>query len=466
MPEPDGLTFKRGSKADYESYRERMREVALKGMKNAIQDALGPRIMLSRPPMTRYQHEVLDSPKRFLWIGAGTKSGKTVVCAQWIIERLAEGRRCAWVGPVYKRSLTGFEYVAKGLNGLVTKGLAKVSWGGSPYIDVPCTGGKLVLFTGENPQAIYGDAFDAVVIDEGTRQPEAVWNAVRTTVTATRGKVRIAFNTDQPPKQWAVREFLRAKTGEEPSYGYMNLPTADSPFVPLEEVEQARRTLPDRVFAALYLAQVQDDGANVFGHHRDCINGDGFLGLSSDDTYICGLDVARKQDWTVLTVFSRKRKTLVYADRFWGLPWTAQVDRVMGTVRRYRNAQIICDATGVGDVVVELLEKKGAAVTPVVLTQQSKSTYIERLMVAFQNREVTYPECKETQSLMHELDNFEFKVSPGGGLQYAAADGYHDDFVLSFALGAYHLVGMAGAAFTSTKSFYSPELPASHLLSL
>lgn len=360
-----------------------------------------------------------------------------MACAQWLTEEIGKGRRCAWVASFFKRAATGFELITGGFKEAAKHGLVQIKWN-PMQLRCPASGGALEVFSGDNPQALYGDAFDSMVIDEATRQGETIWTAARSTVTATGGRIRIAFNTDVSSKQWAVREFLRAKTGQEPSYGYITMPSYDSPYVLFEDVEQARRTLPDRVFRALYLAEVQDDGAGVFPNHQNSQKG------SLEDgpgygTYVIGMDVARKSDWTVLACFNTQRRHMVAFERMWGVPWSEQVQRAKAMALRFKNAHIVCDATGVGDVVVELMKREGLDVEPYIFTSPARNLIVEKLMAAFQHGKITYPLCQTTEVLAHELDYFEFKVTPGGNVAYGAPEGYHDDSVYAMALANYHL---------------------------
>jgi hypothetical protein len=63
-----------------------------------------------------------------------------------------------------------------------------------------------------------------------------------------------------------------------------------------EEVEDARRTLPEAVFRELYLAEPSDDQGNPFGLEqiRKCL-----APLSDKRPAVWGWDLGKHQDWTV-----------------------------------------------------------------------------------------------------------------------------------------------------------------------
>lgn len=410
-----------------------------------------PDIRVVMPPMSEDQRRMVDATERVLWIGAGTKTGKTVALALLVFVFMVTHphSEVAWVGPWISRARTGYEHVRNACGALVRRGLAKTNdnlltielWNGS----------RLTCFTGERPESIYGGRFHLVVTDEATRMKEAALYAIRSTVTATGGLLRFAFNTDRGFRHWAIREFLRAKAGEEESYGYVTLPTSRSPYVRQEDVEQARRTLPDRVFRALYLAEVQADGAAVFRAVEACVSGEVTAregALHAEDPiqghrYVMGVDLARLQNWTVVAVMDEQERRLVYMDRFTDLPWRIQRERIKKAWRTYNRCRVIPDATGVGDAVVEELQRDGVPCDPFIFSGPSKAAMLENLIIAVEHREVRFPPI---EPLLNEMDAFEYDESSRGVPSYRAPEGYHDDTIMALGLATWGIRGARRAA--------------------
>lgn len=400
---------------------------------------------------------MVDDQHRFLFIATGTKTGKTSALAIWDAEGIALGERCAWVGPYYKRTRTGFEIIASAFGDAARAGLAKIRED-KMQIELASTGGVLECFSGDNPDSIYGERFHRVVVDEATRQPAAVLPAVVSTVTATGGKIRFAFNLDRGRKNWAVQGFLNARAGGDPDHGFVFLTTAESPYVPKESIEAARRTLPDSVFRALYLGEIQEDGAGVFRGVERCHAGE-LAGPVAGHRYVVGVDLGRKNDWTVAVVIDLATSHVVAFERFFGVAWTDQWTRIAGIASRYNRALVIPDATGVGDVAVDELRQLRVNMRPVVITGGRnvseegvpKTALIQSLMVAVENREFTFPASLEV--LTNELLNFEYDTTASGALVYSAPDGAHDDAVLALALAIW------GAFHSTHRVFLPPQAP-------
>lgn len=393
-----------------------------------------PEVEVERPPMSADQTRMIDDPHPLLWIGTGTKTGKTVAGAWWLVEGVALGQRCAVVGPWYKRTRTLFEHVSAAYGDAARAGLVKVQ-DNDLRLRFPGTGGVLECFSGDNPDSIFGEAFHRVFVDEAGRQPAAVLPAVMSTVTATGGQIRIAFNLDRGRRHWAIAGLLAARSGDDPAQGWVTLRTSQSPYVPKDAIERARRTLPAHVFAALYDAEIQDDGATVFRGIDGCVAG-AFEEPVAGREYVVGVDLARKVDWTVACVVRRDTRHVVAFERSHGLPWHEQRRRIKALAERYNGARCVVDATGVGDPNVEELVRDGVRVDPFVFTGPSKRDLVESLIVTIEQRRVTFPRI---EALIAELEVFEYEQRPSGLLSYNAPDGYHDDCCMALALACHGL---------------------------
>ncbi len=400
-----------------------------------------PKVVFAWPELSPDQERMIFDPHRILWIATGTKTGKTVAGSVWISEGIALGERCAWIGPYHKRTRTGFDHVAKAFSGLQKQGLVRILSGNDMRIEMPGTGGVLECFSGDSPQAIYGEAFDRVFCDEATRMGPVVLPAVLSTITATKGKARFAFNLDQGRRHWAVQGFLNAKAGMDPDHGHVFLRTIDSPYVEKETVEIMRRALPERVFNALYLGEIQEDGAGVF-HNLELIQ-DGELGKPEvGHQYVIGQDLARKSDYSVSIVLDVLTKHVVGFTRTHGEPWESQFDRIAELAKYWNDALLIPDATGVGDVAIAGLAARGVRMKPVLITtgrdlnpstvNVPKGMLIQHLMVQAEQRKFTYPASLEV--LTEELKAFEYDTTNAGTITYAAGPGANDDTVIALAL--------------------------------
>lgn len=379
-------------------------------------------VVYDRPWLTDYQEEALFGPERYAVVEATTKSGKTVGCMVWLAEqamRGEDGHNYWWVAPIHAQAKMVFRRMKRAL----PQGLYRAR---EDEPNLTLANGAVIWFmSGDKPDGLYGEDVYAAVIDEASRCKEESWHAVRSTLTATEGPVRIIGNV-KGRRNWAYRLARRAESGEA-DMRYSRITAHDAVaagIISESEVEGAKRDLPDDVFRELYLAEPADDTGNPFGLDaiRACIRD----GLSDMPPVAFGVDLAKSHDWTVLTGLD-EHGNVAYFKRWQG-PWQDTIGRV---VRVVGDQRCVVDSTGVGDPVLEALqrESRGGTFVGYNFTAKSKQRLMEGLAVAIQSGEVGYPDGP----IVAELSEFEYEYRRSG-VRYTAPEGLHDDCVDSLAL--------------------------------
>ncbi len=87
---------------------------------------------------------------------------------------------------------------------------------------------------------------------------------------------------------------------------------------------------------------------------------------------------------------------------------------------------------GMGDLIFGGLSVVGPRIEAVKFTNQTKTELIQRLIVAMEQRQVSWPAVWDI--LTNELKRFEYAVSNNGTITYNAPSGFHDDCVIALAL--------------------------------
>lgn len=384
------------------------------------------KINYTRPFLYPYQTDILNSPARYTVTVAATKCGKTASHIVWLFEQALQckaNQSCWWIAPTIGQAKIAFDrmkvqisdkrlFTANETNRVITL----------------VTGAKIEFKTAEKPDNLFGEDVFAAVFDEFTRAREAAWFALRSTLTSTGGKCKFIGNA-KGKKNWGYKLAMRAKSGEETDYQYFKITAYDAadagmttkdgrPFI--EEIESAKRDLPESVFNELYLAEASEDGSNPFG--LDYISRCTYP-MSNNPSVCYGTDLAKKHDWTVNTGLDQFG-AVSHFDRF-QKDWKQTTESILALPY----APIAIDSTGVGDPIGEDIASKRGDVKLVVFTQRSKQQLMEGLAYAIQNREISFPEGK----IKEELESFEFEYTRTG-VKYSAPEGFHDDCVCSLAL--------------------------------
>lgn len=366
------------------------------------------------------QQRAVFAPERYSVIEASTKSGKTVGCIIWLTEQALQGREGYhywWIAPVYPQAAIAYSRLKLALPRTLYKA-------NDTDLRITLANGAIIEFkSGEKPDNLYGEDVYAAVIDEASRLREESWHAVRSTLTATRGPIRIIGNV-KGRKNWAYHMARRAEAGDS-DMAYFKITAYDAIKAGVladEEIEDAKAQLPGQVFRELYLAEPSDDAGNPFGLAaiHACL-----APLTFDKPRWWGWDLAKSVDWTVGIALDADKRACRF-ERF-QQPWGSTMLRIRSSTL---HVPALVDQTGVGDPVLEELQKGYANFEGFKFTSQSKQQLLEGLAVAIQSQRITIP--AET-AMVNEIEAFEFEYTRTG-VRYSAPEGMHDDTVIALAL--------------------------------
>ena len=383
----------------------------------------------SRPWMYPKQTDAIFTPARYSIIEASTKSGKTVGCIIWLFEQALQGKdgnQYWWIAPIRDQSKIAFKRLKRYLDTSLYDAHEQAL-----EIHVRPSNTIIAFKTADKPDSLYGEDVYAMVIDEATRCKEDAWIAARTTITATGGPVRVIGNV-KGRRNWAYQLARRAESGE-PNWHYAKITAWDAieaGVLDEAEVLDAKSVFRGNTsaFKELYEAEPSDDEGCPFGTAESiglCI-GD----YSTETPVVWGWDLAKSVDWTVGIALDQDGRCTHLLR--WQRPWNETIDQIVTLVG---DRPALIDSTGLGDPVLESLQKSalaastGAHFEGFKFSSSSKQQLIEGLVVAIGNRHVRYPEGVVTNELM----SFQYKYTPTG-VRYSAPSGMHDDCVCALAL--------------------------------
>ena len=311
-----------------------------------------------KPNLTSYQKKILFSSARFTITEASTKSGKTYSHITWLFGKAheledAENHNYWWVAPVYSQAKIAFKRLRRNLRGT---GLYRFNESGL-YITCP-NGAEIHFKTAEKPDNLFGEDVYAAVFDEAPRARREAWYALRSTLSATEAPCKIIGNFGGI-SNWVHQ--LKEKSKNDPKYEYFRITCWDAVaegILSLEEVEQARKDLPVKIFKQLYEAEASEDKGQL-------INNESIKKLFSnthieEGEYYITADIARLgRDKTVVKVWSGLRVIEVVEEDVTRV--NESVDLIKGLMYKY-NVNLnrtIADEDGVGGGVVDYLGCEG-----------------------------------------------------------------------------------------------------------
>jgi hypothetical protein len=305
-------------------------------------------------------------------------------------------------------------------------------------MSIECINGSTIWAkSADNPDSLVGEGLDLLIMDEAARTKPDAWEvALQPALSDKKGDA--IFISTPKGKNWFYNLYLRGTNESNPEYKSFNYPSTANTFIQDfdQEIERRRLTTPEEIFRQEYLAEFIAGGGEVFQDVTSVVE-ESIREPVGGHAYVMGVDLGKHRDFTVLTVADIATSRIVHYERFNKIDWNFQKDRIVYAATLYNNAVIYIDSTGVGDPIVEDLQRVDMLISPYKFTIQSKYDLIKNLRIMIKSKKVFLP---NVQVLIDELSSYTFKISDQSGVvHYSAPEGMHDDCVVSVMLTAWGL---------------------------
>ncbi len=294
------------------------------------------------------------------------------------------------------------------------------------------TGGRIHTNTACTADTVRGAYADPLILDEYSIMDPSTWTEVGAPMLLDNNGDAIFVFTPKR-RNHAFQMFVKASDDATSRWDAWHFTSHDNPHLSKAALAEITQDMTESAYKQEILAEFLDSEGQVFRNVASCCKGALAKPEPAGGEYIIGVDLARLQDFTVLTVMGRLGRNVVAWDRFNQLDWQVQVARITHLAHEYYDAMIWVDSTGVGDPIYEQLRKAGLRVTPFSFTHTSKEALVNALQIAIEQNAITWP--AELQTLTNEMLAFEYVQTPAGNVRYGAPEGMHDDAVISLALG-------------------------------
>ena len=207
-----------------------------------------------------------------------------------------------------------------------------------------------------------------------------------------------------------------------------------------KRVEQLKKEMPPFDFATEYeLKWIEDDELFFKTEDINAAIEDYEIPYMTQSKIYAGLDIAQKQDKTILTFVTVEGK-FVRVVAIYELvgKYTDQVPKVAELLDRFDIVKLYMDATGVGAPFYDLLIEEVSypyRVTPYVFTQKSKADELyANLDFLFSSRKMIIP---NHQPLLEELYSLQRTITKSGNILIHHPPRGHDDFADSLSLACF-----------------------------
>lgn len=333
-------------------------------------------------PLHPAQAQMVAEARRFNVADCGRRFGKTELGMDRAVRVARAGAPVGWFSPTYRM-------LAEVWRELVTllRPRGAVVHVQDRRLDFP-GGGVLEFWSLDTPDVARGRKYRRVIIDEAAMVPglEDAWQAViRPTLTDLQGDAW--FLSTPRGFNFFHTLYQRGQSDAFPDWASWQMPTSANPFIPPEEIAQAREETPERVFRQEYEALFEDDATTIFsptwwagGHCRydladTALQHRAWGRFLSWDTALKDTDDSAYSARVVgeLQPFGDQRLLIrdVYRDR---LPFPALVEQTERDIRRW-------DADGKLNAV--LVEDKASGISLIQTLQAGLPPQMADLIVGF-----------------------------------------------------------------------------------
>lgn len=313
-------------------------------------------------------------------------------------------------------------------------------------------GAKLKWLSAEDAFNVVGPTFSHVIIDEAQAIADDVIFKLRPTMDVKYAGMDV-FGTPDVTKfqSWFQGGYQRGQDPLDTDYHSFTIASWDAPWMSMESILDAKRSLPENEFHRLYGGRwVADDGL-LFTNAATAFLSEVPV-YDARRKYVMAVDLAVHDDFNVVIVGDPATRRCLYKDRWNLTDPLVTYDRIEAAWLQFGKPVIWADETGMGIPMVAELRHRGMKIHGVTWGQHSgmkatgKVESLQQLAGDIQHGRVMFP--GEWEDMKREMGSFVYGRSPSGKLTAAAAAGAHDDMVMTLVLLnlAFHSKGSRSAA--------------------
>lgn len=283
------------------------------------------------------------------------------------------------------------------------------------------------------------DCIDAV-FDEYSEMVEEVWTAiVRPILAANGGSATFCFTPKGRNHSYKLLSEARNEENNK-DWGIFIKNVKQTDVISEEELEKVRRTTPEAMYNQEYMVEFLDNAGQFFRRVRENVyKPNENERPNRNHPFQLGIDLAKYNDYTVITPFDLVTMRVWPQDRFNKVDWNLQKLRIQLLAEKFNNAKCKMDRTGVGETIVADLEREGLDIGEdgaVVFTNKSKNDLLNHLSVLLEQDRIKIP---DDEGLIAELEAMQYYMSDSGNIKFGSIKDMHDDRVISLALAVHNV---------------------------
>jgi len=381
-----------------------------------------------------HQLPVLNNSARFKVIVWHRKAHKTTLAINELVRWAASVKGTYWyVAPFYSQA----KKIVWQDPEMLAKYVPPEIWEKRNNSDLTVTfpnGSVLYVLGADNPDALRGPNPKGVVLDEYGDMKTEVWSAIVQPVMIANPDSWCWFTGTPKGQNDFKHKFDYAVSGDNPLWAGFFLDAETSGIISKEGLEEARKSTTQAYFDQEFMCKFLAGAGQYFRRIRENVYDKAVYNeklAGREPVYKMGVDLAKYNDWTVITLLDLNLLHVLPQDRFNQVDWNLQKARILSTYYKHEKPDADIDSTGVGDPIVEDLSRECSNINGFKFTEQSRRQLLDHLCLLLEQDKVKLP---MDEGLIAELESFRYVLGERGKAKIEVPDGLHDDRVMSLAL--------------------------------
>jgi len=383
-----------------------------------------------------WQRRVRAVDSRFKVICAGRRSGKTYYVANdsidgVVVDLLLPMQHVWIVAPNYDLTQRVWSEVYNVVISKFKPMIQRIHNSKGNYRIETFLGTIIEAKSAEEEEKLVGVGLTKIIIDEAALVKEKAWTqSLRPTLLDHKGKA--IFISTPKGKNWFWELYMKGEDKEDLDWKSWRFTTYENEHIERVEIDKIVADMPEYEYRQEILATFEETAEQIFRRYREQAIGK-ITEPKKKHRYQIGVDLGRKSSYSAIIVVDEMTwpYEVVYMDRFKTIDWNLQVERIKAVYEKYPCMRMRVDATGLGDPVVEDLEKRGVRVEPFIFQEVPRKQMIDKLSIFIEDGRIIYPNDKQ---LIKELETFGREINlDSGRVKYKPLKGTAD-YVMALSL--------------------------------
>lgn len=376
------------------------------------------------------QAEFIDSTAKRKVIVAGRRGGKTTGVSMLAALAAMQGRRVLEAAPVQDQTEAFWSAVKDYFGEPIAAGIVRKNET-ERRLELP-GGGIVRAKTAWNADTLRGDFADLLILDEYSYMNPDAWEKVAAPMLLDNdGDAVFIFTPNR--RNHAHQMYLRADTDDTGRWGAWHFTSLDNPHLSKQALDDITSDMSEDAYKQEILAEFLENEGQVFRNIAACINApDTQPAKHKGHTTVMGVDYAKQQDYTVISVGCKDCECEVQMERFNQIDYVYQNQKIQNLWQLWDVKLGVFDSAAMGEANLDYLRRAGLHVIgiPTNSTTQ-KAAIIEAFALALDRVGIQLLHDKIGQA---ELEAYERTLTKTGLPHYSAPEGMHDDTVIARAL--------------------------------